>query len=159
MADLFASHGIAALAYDKRGSGDSTGSYGIVANYQLLADDLLAGVALLRDRADIDPARTGVWGGSEGGWVAPLAAARSPDVAFVVAVSAPGVSPIRDILFQNELALGHEGVPKSLITANTRAMTVLYRAVPLALAIAQHLDFDLGRGKLREILGLRPVQI
>jgi len=128
MADLFARNGIAALAYDKRGSGDSSGSYRtIAADFRSLAEDALAGVAHLRGRGDIDPTRVGVWGLSEGGFVVALAAA-SPEVAFVVGVSAPGVSAIRDFLWQNELALRHGGVSDPTISANTRALTVLYRA-------------------------------
>ncbi|MGI8983167.1 MAG: sigma factor [Acidimicrobiales bacterium] len=95
MADLFARNGIAALAYDKRGSGGSTGSYReIGADFRSLAEDVVAGVGHLRGRGDIDAGRVGVWGVSEGGYVVALAAA-SPEVAFVVGVSAPGVSARR----------------------------------------------------------------
>jgi alpha-beta hydrolase superfamily lysophospholipase len=56
MADLFARNGIAALAYDKRGSGDSTGSYRTIgADFRSLAEDVVAGVGHLRGRGDIDP--------------------------------------------------------------------------------------------------------
>ncbi len=128
MADLFARNGIAALAYDNRGSGDSTGSYRTIgADFRTLADDMVAGVAHLRGRGDIDPGRVGVWGVSEGGYVVALAAA-SPEVAFVVGVSAPGVSAIASVLWQNEQALRHGGVSDAAVSANTRAMTVLYRA-------------------------------
>ncbi|MDQ3306293.1 MAG: prolyl oligopeptidase family serine peptidase [Actinomycetota bacterium] len=128
MADLFARNGIAALAYDKRGSGDSTGSYRTIgADFRSLAEDVVAGVGHLRGRGDIDPGRVGVWGVSEGGYVVALAAA-SPEVAFVVGVSAPGVSAIASFLWQNEQALRHGGVSDAAVSANTRAMTVLYRA-------------------------------
>lgn len=59
---------------------------------------MVAGVAHLRGRGDIDPGRVGVWGVSEGGYVVALAAA-SPEVAFVVGVSAPGVSAIASFLW------------------------------------------------------------
>ena len=85
IADRFARAGIAALAYDKRGSGDSTGDWR-KATYDDLARDALAAVALLAARPGIDPARIGVHGHSEGGLVAPLAAALAPTrVAFIVA--------------------------------------------------------------------------
>src|ERR1700676_3789475 len=61
VADRFARAGIAALAYDKRGSGDSGGDWR-TATYADLARDALAAVALLAARPDIDPARIGVHG-------------------------------------------------------------------------------------------------
>jgi len=57
-----------------------------------LAKDALAAVELLKARADIDPKQIGLWGHSEGGWVAPIAAAQSKDVAFVISFSGPGVT-------------------------------------------------------------------
>ena len=57
-----------------------------------LADDALAAVELLKARADINPRQIGLWGHSQGGWVAPIVAAQSGDVAFVVSFSGPGVS-------------------------------------------------------------------
>jgi hypothetical protein len=85
LADRFARAGIAALAYDKRGSGDSGGDWR-KSSYADLADDALAGVRLLAARPDIDPARIGLVGHSQGGAIAPLAATRMPRaIAFIVA--------------------------------------------------------------------------
>jgi uncharacterized protein len=56
----FASHGIAALIYDKRGNGNSSGDW-TKANFTDLADDALAGVGFLQTRADINPGCVGVW--------------------------------------------------------------------------------------------------
>ncbi|GAA1989238.1 alpha/beta hydrolase family protein [Amycolatopsis minnesotensis] len=89
-AESFARSGIVTLIYDKRPKRSETD-----VDFSLLANDALAGVRTLRTRADVDQARTGLWGVSEGGWVAPLAASRSADVAFVVTVGGPGVSPAR----------------------------------------------------------------
>jgi uncharacterized protein len=95
IADRFARAGIAALAYDKRGSGDSTGDWR-KATYDDLAHDALAAVALLAARADVDPARIGIHGHSEGGLVAPLAASLAPHrIAFVVAEDT-ATSRVRD---------------------------------------------------------------
>ncbi|HET8576787.1 MAG TPA: prolyl oligopeptidase family serine peptidase [Methylomirabilota bacterium] len=54
--------------------------------------DALAGVAALKARKEVDPRRIGLLGISQGGWIAPLAATRSADVAFVVTLSGPAVS-------------------------------------------------------------------
>jgi pimeloyl-ACP methyl ester carboxylesterase len=83
--------GVAVLLTDKRGSGASGGDWQS-AGFDELAADALAGVALLRGRAGVDPARVGLVGLSQGGWIAPLAAARSPHVAFVIDVSGAAVS-------------------------------------------------------------------
>ena len=92
-ADTFASHGIAGLVYDKRGVGESTGEFpnDLISSFVDLADDAIAGQSILRERSDIDPARIGFWGFSQGGWLAPLAASRSDGTAFVICVGGPGV--------------------------------------------------------------------
>src|SRR5262249_20808399 len=76
----FAAQGVVALTYDKRGVGESGGDFRTVP-FMELARDGLASVAWLRQRADVDPARVGVWGLSQGGWLGPLAASESSDVA------------------------------------------------------------------------------
>lgn len=82
-AEAFARAGIVALIYNKRTEGYSM----MERSYSTLADDVLAAVQVLRERPQVDPTRVGVWGLSEGGWVAPLAASRSADVAFVITVA------------------------------------------------------------------------
>ena len=78
-----AGHGLAVLAFDKRGGGASTGN-AHTATYEDLADDVLAGLRYLESRSDIDPERIGFYGMSNGGYIAPLAAARSGGrVAFI----------------------------------------------------------------------------
>jgi hypothetical protein len=90
--------GVAALAYDKRGVGQSTGDFRKIA-FQGLVEDGLSGIAFLKARNDIDARHIGVWGLSQGGWLGPLAASRSSDVAFVIAVSGPGVTPGEQMIF------------------------------------------------------------
>ncbi len=97
MAGFLARNGIAALAYDKRGVGESGGQYPTfnVADcrplLEGLTDDLLAAVAYLRTRDDIDHDRIGLYGGSQAGWIMPLAASRG-EIAFIVSISGPAVS-------------------------------------------------------------------
>lgn len=78
-----AGKGIAVLAYDRRGGGESTGDSN-TATYEDIADDVLAGLAFLETRKEIDSRRIGFFGMSNGGYIAPLAAARSHGrVAFI----------------------------------------------------------------------------
>jgi len=104
MARWFAAEGVAAFAYDKRGVGESGGDFRTVP-FMDLCDDGLAAIAYLKSRKEIDPKRIGVWGLSQGGWLGPLAASRSVDVSYVIAVSGPGVSPGEQMIvyYANEL--------------------------------------------------------
>jgi uncharacterized protein len=89
-AEYFARHGIAALAYDKRGTGDSSPGRD---DFRELARDALAGSRSIRQHPRIDPARIGLCGSSQGGWIVPLAAVEAPDeVAFAILVAGPAVS-------------------------------------------------------------------
>ena len=95
MGAFMASHGIALLTYDKRGVGDSGGTYAESAsesNLARLAQDAVAGVNHLKGRSEIDSHHIGLIGGSQAGWIIPLAAAQSNEVAFFVILSGPVVS-------------------------------------------------------------------
>lgn len=91
VADVFARHGIAALVYDKRGTGASPGDWREASGADL-ADDTLAAVQFLHRRKDINPKQVGFWALSAGGPVAALAASRSREVGFLILVSAPALS-------------------------------------------------------------------
>jgi dienelactone hydrolase len=79
---LLAANGIGGFVFDKRGTGRSHGEYTQL--FQVLADDVVAGVRWLRKQKDVNGARIGLAGFSQGGWVAPLAASREPAVRFVL---------------------------------------------------------------------------
>lgn len=98
LADHLTRNGIAVLRYDDRGVGGSTGDKMAVTSADL-ADDVLAAVALLKGRPEIDPKKIGLIGHSEGGIIAPMAAAKSADVAFVVMLAGPGL-PGEQILYR-----------------------------------------------------------
>ncbi|HEX6655483.1 MAG TPA: alpha/beta fold hydrolase, partial [Candidatus Limnocylindria bacterium] len=84
--------GVALLRYDRRGSGASGGDF-MAAGFDVLADDALAGLDVLAAQPGVDAARIGMYGFSQGGWIAPEAAARSPKVAFLVLVGGCAVTP------------------------------------------------------------------
>lgn len=93
---FFVRQGIAVLSLDKRGAGESGGDWH-KASLDEIAGDWLAGVAMLRQRADIDATRIGVHGSSQGGWTAPLMAARSKDIAYVI-VRAGSANTVADTM-------------------------------------------------------------
>jgi pimeloyl-ACP methyl ester carboxylesterase len=90
LADHLTRAGIAVLRVDDRGVGGSSGSVS-EATSQDFAGDVLAGVAFLKSRPRIDAKRIGLIGHSEGGIIAPIAASRSGDIAFVVMLAGTGV--------------------------------------------------------------------
>jgi hypothetical protein len=108
----FAEQGFAALTYDKRGVGESTGDFQ-AGPFMDLCDDGLAALEYLKSRKEIDPRHIGVWGLSQGGWLGPLAASRSADISFVIAVSGPGVSPGEQMLVYYANELRDRGMPEA----------------------------------------------
>ena len=87
----FPSAGIGAFVYDKRGTGGSTGTF--THDYLRLAGDAAAAVREARRLAGGRASRVGFQGGSQGGWVAPLAATLAP-VDFVIVAYGLAVSPL-----------------------------------------------------------------
>ncbi|MDP9861100.1 MULTISPECIES: alpha/beta hydrolase family protein [Streptosporangium] len=118
----FARRGLAVLIYDKRSEGYSL----FRRSYSQLADDALGAVAALRSQPGVDPAKVGIWGLSEGGWVAPIAASRSADIAFVVLVGANALQPLRQQTWAVAAGLRKAGVSGSLVD---RAELNLYRTI------------------------------
>ncbi|TSA51987.1 MAG: alpha/beta fold hydrolase [Planctomycetaceae bacterium] len=119
LADHLTRHGIAVLRVDKRGVGKTTGEK-LVGDYSEttildLADDVLAGVEYLKSRKEIDPKRIGLLGHSEGGVVGPIAASRSPDVAFLVMLAGLGQNNGDIIIFQKSLAAKEHGADENTL--------------------------------------------
>ena len=96
LADHLTRSGLAVLRFDSRGVG---GSGGTAYQYDLrdVASDALAAVRYLKSRADIDHRRIGLCGHSQGGIVAPLCAAQSDDVSFIICLSGTGLPG--DVIF------------------------------------------------------------
>jgi pimeloyl-ACP methyl ester carboxylesterase len=90
LAGVLPRRGIAVMRYDRRGDN---------VPLEVQGDDALSACAALRSRDDIDPRRIGLWGFSQGAWVAPLVAARSSEIAFLVLVASTGVSPAAQMLY------------------------------------------------------------
>jgi pimeloyl-ACP methyl ester carboxylesterase len=103
LADYLTRQGIAVLRLDKRGCGKSTGNYD-KATIQDFASDVFAGVAYLKSRKEINPIQMGLIGHSEGGIIAPMVAAGSNDLAFIVLMAAPAVTGEEIMYEQSRLA-------------------------------------------------------
>ena len=105
--EFFARHGVAALIYDKRGVGQSSGSHER-ATFDDLAADVLATVEVLKKRTDINSDQIGLFGISQGGWLAPLVASRTDDVKYLILNVGPAVSVQEQELDRVEYSLRAE---------------------------------------------------
>jgi pimeloyl-ACP methyl ester carboxylesterase len=90
----FPAEGIGVFVYDKRGTGKSEGTY--TQSYLLLADDAVAAVNEAKRIAGARAGPVGYQAGSQGGWVAPLAAKIEP-VDFVIVGFGLAVSPLDEV--------------------------------------------------------------
>jgi uncharacterized protein len=117
IADHLTRQGVAVLRVDDRGIGGSTGDL-LAATLPDNASDALAGVKYLKSRHEIDTGKIGLVGHSEGGWVAPIAATRSRDVAFIILLAGPGVGG-EDLLYGQEEAMARaKGASPEMIALN-----------------------------------------
>jgi pimeloyl-ACP methyl ester carboxylesterase len=115
LADYLTRRGIAVLRVDDRGVGGSTGGAGTTEDF---AGDALAGVEFLKSRKEIDRKRIGLIGHSEGGLIAPLAATRSADVAFIVMLAGTGVPGAKIIAAQSYAVPRSSGASEEGATMN-----------------------------------------
>lgn len=104
--------GLAAVAYDKRGIGESEGEYwafevdGSEEQLQLLADDAGAVHDWLAHQDGIDPNAIGYIGGSQAGWTMPQAAATRPNTAFIIIGAGTPLSAGAEAFHEQQLMAG-----------------------------------------------------
>lgn len=85
----FARRGVASLAWDKPGVGESTGDWKSQTN-QDRASEVIAARRFLKERKDVNSKAIGLWGISQAGWILPIIYSITPgDIAFIISVSAP----------------------------------------------------------------------
>ncbi len=127
ISDHLTRHGIAVLRVDDRGVGQSTGSFGQATTADF-ATDAQAGLAWLKTRHEIDPARVGLVGHSEGAMIAPLVASQQSDVAFIVMLAGTGVTGEQVLAEQQMLISKAMNVPGSVVAQN-RALNQKFFAI------------------------------
>lgn len=103
---LLAAQGIASFSYDKRGTGRSEGNY--TQDFHVLAADARAALAQARSMAGNRISSVGFIGGSQGGWIGPLAASEA-DVDFVVALYGMAVNALQEDRYEVEQSLARAG--------------------------------------------------
>jgi len=111
VADTLSRRGIAVLRLDDRAINGSGGDV-MKATSEDFANDIRAGVALLRARPDIDGARIALVGHSEGGVIAPMVASTDPKLAGIVLMAGTAYPGQRVIDFQlKNGVMGAEQIP------------------------------------------------
>jgi uncharacterized protein len=97
LASFLPSLGMAAFSYDRRGEGASDGRPG--ASLTVLAGDAREAVSAIARQPGVRASRVGLWGHSQGGWIAPMAAAGHDMVGFLIVVGGSGVTPHEQMIF------------------------------------------------------------
>src|SRR3989442_10613122 len=142
---LYASLGLTVLAYDKRGNRASTGTYpGAGAsdrNLEIYAADAAAALRFMTSWPGIDPGRVGFHGGSQGGWVVPLAIGRhQAPAAFAILVSGPAVSSEQQQVwagFSSDSTVAPTVPPSEMDAAVRATTTTAYVTASLLATIRQ----------------------
>ncbi|MDR1553896.1 MAG: lysophospholipase [Prevotellaceae bacterium] len=128
LADHLTRNGIAVLRFDDRGFGESEG-YNSDATTENFADDVEAAVNYLLSRNEIDKTKIGLIGHSEGGIIAPMLAAKSKDIAFIVMLAGPGIQGKDLLLLQTALIAKSMGMPDSVIEQSSAVNRDLYEMI------------------------------
>ncbi len=110
---FFTSLGFAVLIYDKRGTGASTGEFMPKSAYYPddFTHDAIVAIDFLRGRKDINPAKIGLWGSSEGGMLTTQVAARTDRAAFIIDSSGFMMPLWQQLLYKVKAVLRANGFP------------------------------------------------
>lgn len=129
IADQLTRNGIAVLRYDDRGVGKSTGNSKMQFTTEDFAGDVHEAVKYLKTRSDINPEQIGLCGHSEGGIIAPLAASKSDDIAFIVLMAGTGVKGIDILKEQSKLIMLANGATDEDVKENNKILDKTYEAI------------------------------
>jgi pimeloyl-ACP methyl ester carboxylesterase len=124
----FVSHGLNVLTYDQRGTGLSAGNWQFTGPIQK-ADDIVQ----LLSHVELDPAvdrkAIGVWGASNGGWVAPAVATKFP-LAFMILKSAPSETIADNVLYEiRQVLLQHGKFTKTEVSEALSFESLMFEAL------------------------------
>lgn len=115
----FLQNDFAIFSYDKRGVNESTGTYNGVGPKNspmmlpLLASDAFEAIEMLKMRAEIDPDKIILMGGSQAGWIIPVVASMSKNVSNYVVLFGPTVTVGREIFYSKLAETGSTSIEQA----------------------------------------------
>jgi pimeloyl-ACP methyl ester carboxylesterase len=145
LADYLTRKGIAVLRVDDRGVGGSTGNL-LESTIEDFAGDVLAGVNYLMSRKEFNPRKIGLIGHSEGGDIAPIAAVRSSDVAFIVLMAGTGLTLEEFMYLQSELILKTVGASDRVLAMQRTSSEQIFEI------LRNEKDNTVAEKKIRDIM-------
>lgn len=122
-----AANGFAAVVYDKRGTGASSGQY--TQDFFVLADDAAAAVTWATEHPEIDTQRVNLMGFSQGGWISPIAAQKIPNIRSVNIHYGAAVPVIREDRWGYVYELNKKGFGEEAIRQADELNAVLSKLV------------------------------
>ena len=128
LADHLTRNGIAVLRYDDRGVAKSKGRFKSATIYDFAAD-AKAAIAYLKSRPEINPKKIGLVGHSEGGMVAPMVAAGSREVSFIVMLAGTGVRGDRLLLSQQQMIGRASGLSDTVLARSLALNAKMFEMV------------------------------
>jgi fermentation-respiration switch protein FrsA (DUF1100 family) len=128
ISDYLTRRGIAVLRVDDRGVGGSTGNVSEATSFDF-AGDVLAGVEFLKKHGKINPKQIGLIGHSEGGVIAPMVAAQSGDVSFIVLLAGTGLTGEEILYLQGALIARVNGVSEEKIKEQQEALERVFAII------------------------------
>ncbi len=128
LADALTRRGVAVLRFDDRGVGKSTGEFAKATSVDFAAD-VVAGIEYLKTRREINPKQIGLIGHSEGGLIAPMVAAQSPDVDFIIMMAGPGITGEKILDLQGALIAKANGAGDAVIAKNRAFQKKMFAVV------------------------------
>ncbi len=147
--------GFSVLRYDGPGWGGQSSNGPGFETLESRTNEAVAVVKYLQSRPDIKSNSVGLWGISQGGWICQMAAAMSNEVAFIIPVSGPGVTPAEQEVYRVEAESREAGfdadeVAKAVLMR--RLMNDIVLSEPLYQVINQSESERLGAGPWSDIV-------
>ena len=127
-------HGIAVLLPDKRGSEKSEGEW-LGASFEELATDTISAIEFVKHQQMFEYSTIGLLGMSQGGWIAPVVAAQTDDVSFVVSMSGAAVTTEEQLLHEeiyNIAPYTYTAIAKLIAPISSRALMKKEFFIPTA---------------------------
>lgn len=128
LADFLARNGIMTLRYDDRGTAGSGGDFASSTTYDF-ANDAETAWNFLRSQPETNASMCGMIGHSEGGMIAPIVAARNPDIGFLVLMAAPGTPTDQLLLKQARLISEAQGASEREIRLTEKSNKEIFRVL------------------------------